>query len=70
MFPFMKLTDNVVTLRPLNLGRKRIVQGGGIIDRTQTVDVGLMKVTSEVAANFIAITRAQGEREYVCFCDL
>ena len=62
MFPFLKLTDNVVTLRPFEFGEENELHKAvqeSLTELKPWMSWANEGYTSDVAANFIAITRAQ-----------
>jgi len=62
MFPFMKLSDNVVTLRPFEFGEENELHKAvheSLTELKPWMSWANEEYTSAVAANFIAITRAQ-----------
>jgi RimJ/RimL family protein N-acetyltransferase len=62
MFPFLKLTDNVVTLRPFEFGEDNELHKAveeSLTELSPWMSWANEGYTREVAANFIAITRAQ-----------
>ena len=62
MFPFIKLTDNIVTLRPFEFGEENELHKAvqeSLTELKPWMSWANESYSSEVAANFIAITRAQ-----------
>jgi ribosomal-protein-serine acetyltransferase len=62
MFPFMKLTDSIVTLRPFEFGEEKelhVAVQESLTELSPWMSWANEAYTSEVAANFIAISRAQ-----------
>ena len=62
MFPFLKLTDNIVTLRAFEFGEENELHTAvqeSLPELSPWMSWANEAYSSEVAANFIAITRAQ-----------
>lgn len=62
MFPFTKLTDNIITIRPFEFGEENELHKAvqeSLTELKPWMSWANESYTSEVAGNFIAITRAQ-----------
>ncbi|MBK9604672.1 MAG: GNAT family N-acetyltransferase [Anaerolineales bacterium] len=62
MFPFLKLTDGTITLRPFEFGEEKELHGAiheSLPELTPWMSWASEKYSIETARNFIAITRGQ-----------
>jgi ribosomal-protein-serine acetyltransferase len=65
MFPFAKLTDNVVTIRPFEFGEEGALHTAvqeSLPELSPWMSWATERYTCDVARNFIAITRAEWSR--------
>lgn len=62
MFPFLKLTDNIITLRPFEFGEENELHKAvqeSLVELSPWMSWANEAYTSEVASSFITVTRAQ-----------